>query len=221
MNSKPSYLGLLNAIAVGELGGEAQFCAWAEVTTDDDLRPVLRTVALREAEHARSFAKRLDELGYGVLDRPDPGLPARLAIAGSTELTDLEKLERLGFASGGDERPDTFSRFFDDTTIDPDTGALMGRYISEERETGRRLRASHAEIVARTPAATSTMATSTLATSTLAAPAVADPELCARIERLECAVTALVEALAADRSGSTGTVDAGEQQVKKKNKQKK
>jgi len=215
MNSKPSYLGLLNAIAVGELGGEAQFCAWAEVTTDDDLRPVLRTVALREAEHARSFAKRLDELGYGVLDRPDPGLPARLAIAGSTELTDLEKLERLGFASGGDERPDTFSRFFDDTTIDPDTGALMGRYVSEERDTGRRLRACHAEIVARTPAATSTMAT-----STLAAPAVADPELCARIERLECAVTALGEALAADRTGTTATADADRQKVKKQNKKK-
>ena len=231
MNSKPSYLGLLNAIAVGELGGEAQFCAWAEVTTDDDLRPVLRTVALREAEHARSFAKRLDELGYGVLDRPDPGLPARLAIAGSTELTDLEKLERLGFASGGGgERSDTFSRFFDDTTIDPDTGALMGRYVSEERDTGRRLRACHAEIVARTPAATSTVAPAAMATSTVApsavtpatvaAPAVADPELCARIERLECAVTALVEALAADRTGTTATADADRQKVKKQNKKK-
>lgn len=225
MSTKPSYLGLLNAIAVGELGGEAQFCAWAEVTTDDDLRPVLRTVALREAEHARSFAKRIDELGYGVLDRPDPGLAARIAIAASTELTDLEKLERLGFASGGDERPDPFGRFFDDTTIDPETGALMGRYVAEERDTGRRLRACHAELAARAPVTVS--AGSTAGADTGTAGGAGDADLCARIERLECAVTSLVEALTADRTrddsdnsdtGCSGEKPAKQHQGKKKHK---
>ncbi len=52
MGDKPSYLGLLNAIAVGELGGEALFCAWAETTPDDDVRGVLRTVQLRETSSA-------------------------------------------------------------------------------------------------------------------------------------------------------------------------
>src|SRR6187551_759404 len=64
MDSKPTYLGLLNAVAVGELGGEELFKAWAAATPSDDVRGVLETVALREAEHARSFAKRIDELGY-------------------------------------------------------------------------------------------------------------------------------------------------------------
>ena len=76
MDSKPTYLGLLNAVAVGELGGEALFNAWAAVTPSEDVRGVLQTVALREAEHARSFAKRIDELGDSVLPKDDPGLPA-------------------------------------------------------------------------------------------------------------------------------------------------
>ena len=181
MSDKPSYLGLLNAIAVGELGGEAQFDAWAAVTTNDELRCVLRTVALREAEHARSFAKRIDELGYTVLDRPDADLPRRIAIAGSTELSDCEKLQRLGFSSTGDERPDVFTRFFDDINIDPVTGALMGRYIAEERDTGRRLRACHAQLVACEPAPADS------------APADAvDDGVLARLDRIECALEALV-----------------------------
>jgi hypothetical protein len=32
---------------------------------------------------------------------------------------------------------------FEDTTIDIQTGALLGRYIAEERDSGRRLRACH------------------------------------------------------------------------------
>ena len=33
--------------------------------------------------------------------------------------------------------PDIFSGFFTDSTIDIQTGALLGRYICEERDTGR------------------------------------------------------------------------------------
>ena len=55
-----------------------------------------QTVALREAEHARSFAKRIDELGYSVLPKDDPALPDRIATAKSKKLTDREKFEKLG-----------------------------------------------------------------------------------------------------------------------------
>lgn len=188
MSDKPSFLGLLNAIAVGELGGEQQFCAWAETTQNEELRQVLRTVQLREAEHARSFAKRIDELGYTVLDRPDPDLARRMEIVCSTELTDCQKLERLGFRSDRPEtRPDIFSKFFDDSTIDPITGALMGRYIAEERDTGRMLRACHATLVASEPAPAAEPA----------APSTADVSLTERLDRIECAVMALAEAAAA------------------------
>lgn len=204
MSDKPSYLGLLNAIAVGELGGEAQFDAWAAVTTNDELRCVLRTVALREAEHARSFAKRIDELGYTVLDRPDADLPRRIGIAASTELSDCEKLQRLGFTSTGDERPDVFTRFFDDTTIDPVTGALMGRYIAEERDTVRRLRACHAQLAACEPAPDA---------STEAADGSSDAGVLARLDRIECALESLVAAASA-----TAEAKAAKQAGKSKGK---
>jgi hypothetical protein len=188
MSDKPSFLGLLNAIAVGELGGEQQFGTWAEMTQDDEFRQVLRTVQLREAEHARSFAKRIDELGYSVLDRPDPDLARRMEIVCSTELSDCHKLERLGFRSDrAQEGRDIFASFFDDPTIDPVTGALMGRYIAEERDTGRLLRACHATLVAREPQP----------------PEATEPEpsaeaaLLERLDRIECAVMALAESAAA------------------------
>ena len=147
MDSKPTYLGLLNAVAVGELGGEELFKAWAAATPSDDVRGVLETVALREAEHARSFAKRIDELGYSVRPKDDPGLPGRIATAKSKRLSDLQKFEKLGFTYRR-EGPDIFTRFFDDMTIDIQTGELLGRYLSEERDTGRRLKACYAGLLA-------------------------------------------------------------------------
>ena len=80
MSDKPSYLGLLNAIALGESRAHCYLSAWIEVTPSDDVRRVLATVAAREGEHGMAFAKRLNELGYGVLERDDPksrGQPGR------------------------------------------------------------------------------------------------------------------------------------------------
>jgi len=147
MSSKPTYLGLLNAVAVAELGGESLFKAWAAVTPNEDVRALLQTVALREAEHARSFAKRIDELGYSVLSKDDPGLPERIATAKSKKLTDREKFEKFGLTYRR-KGADIFTRFFNDMTIDIQTGELLGRYISEERDTGRRLKACYDGLLA-------------------------------------------------------------------------
>ena len=146
MSDKPSYLGLLNAIAVGERGGEELFEAWAAATPSDDVRCVLQTVALREGEHARAFAKRIDELGYGVLPKDDPDLAGRVAIASSASMSDCEKFERLGFSKEPKAGPDFFAKFFEDTSMDIPTTELMGRYVAEERDTGRRLRACYAQL---------------------------------------------------------------------------
>ncbi len=153
---KPSYLGLLNAVAVGELGGEVLFNAWAGATKDPNVKALCETVALREAEHARAFAKRIDELGFSVRHRDDPGLADRVVKAKSKKLSDVEKFEQLGFSRAPKDGKDIFARFFDDLTIDIHTGELLGRYISEERDTGRRLRACYATLApdAVTPAET-------------------------------------------------------------------
>ena len=60
MSDKPSYLGLLNAIAVAESNAHEHLQAWIAVTTSVEVAKVLRTVAAREGEHGMSFAKRID-----------------------------------------------------------------------------------------------------------------------------------------------------------------
>jgi rubrerythrin len=149
MSEKPSYLGLLNAISLGESEAECYLNAWAEATQDDGVRKVIATVALREGEHGKAFAKRVCELGYSVLSRDNSQAGAKLAIAGSHDLTDREKFEKLGLASIEDSSTDdVFTRMFADRNIDIQTGALLGRYIAEERDSGRMLRACYSQLCA-------------------------------------------------------------------------
>ena len=74
MRHKPSYLGLLNAIAVAEAQAHEYLHVWADATPSEDVRKVLLTVAAREGEHGMSFAKRINELGYEVRCKDDSGL---------------------------------------------------------------------------------------------------------------------------------------------------
>jgi hypothetical protein len=150
VSDKPSYLGLLNAIALGESEAECYLNAWASTTADEGVRQVISTVALREGEHGKAFAKRLCELGFSVLPRPKSDSVDRMAIASSRQLSDKEKFERLGLAPRASQSgDDVFSHMFDDTTIDIQTGALLGRYIAEERDSGRMLRSCYAQLCAR------------------------------------------------------------------------
>jgi rubrerythrin len=137
MSKKPSYLGLLNAIAYGEGEAAEYLSGWAGVTSDPDVQRALRTVIARETEHAAAFTKRLDELGYEVIPRPDPDRAKRLKFAKSSK-SDLEKLVRFGF-DRDPSSPDIFERMFNNHDIDVTTGALLGRYIAEERDTLRLL----------------------------------------------------------------------------------
>lgn len=207
MSTKPTYLGLLNAIAVGELGGEALFDAWAATSTDPDVACLLRTVARREGEHARSFAKRIDELGFTVLDRPDPTLAGRIEIASCPTISDREKLEQLGFCREPSQ-PDGFARFFDDATIDIETGALLGRYLSEERDTGRRLRACHAALLAAEPAPVEPPATSAAGPDSVS--------LVERLDRIECTLAAVAQCLADQQAAGSDHQGGKKKQGKKK-----
>lgn len=146
--SEPTYLPLLNSIAVNERKGEALLSAWADATADAELKSVLQFVAIREGEHAAAFTKRLCELGQAVCEdtayQVFEDFDGLLAFIGSGA-SDAEKITR--FAGPGDrEQKDPFRGFFNDTSIDPETGALLGRYIAEERDSGRRLRAQYDRI---------------------------------------------------------------------------
>jgi rubrerythrin len=147
MSEKPTYLSLLNALAEGEWRGYEYLTAWAAQTSDEDVAAVLRTVAAREGEHAMTFAKRLDELGYQVRRHPLSESERERAEIAVSNLSDLEKLEGLGYGAPYDPgHPDVFDGFFTNRTIDPVTGALLGRYIAEERDSERILRACWASL---------------------------------------------------------------------------
>ena len=151
MSEKPSYLGLLNAIAVGESQAHCYLSAWIDRTTDPGVKATLSTVAAREGEHGMSFSKRINELGYTVRrdDDADTGFQKRLAIA-SSDRSDLEKMEKLGLGrlDTGD-KPDIFDNMFKDHSIDIATGTLLGRYIAEERDSGRLLKCCYDQLKAR------------------------------------------------------------------------
>ena len=147
MPDKPTYLGLLNAIAVGEAAAGEAFTEWADMASDKRLVKTLRLVAMRESEHGLAFAKRVMELGFD-LRHPDhdPGAALRKVI--HSNRTDASKLRALKFhkAPGG---TDVFDSMFADKTIDPVTGGLLGRYIAEERDTGWKLKAEYDRLHAR------------------------------------------------------------------------
>lgn len=147
-----SYLPLLNSIAVNEAKGERLLQTWADATRDPKLKSTLQFVAIREGEHAMAFTKRMCELGYEVDEASAyqvfKDFDGLLACAAS-DATDAEKVAMLNGNGGGGEARDPFRGFFNDTSIDPETGALLGRYIAEERDSGRRLKAEYDRVCAR------------------------------------------------------------------------
>ncbi len=149
--SEPTFLPLLNTIAVNEGKAEKLLQTWADSTADAELKSVLEFVAIREGEHAMAFTKRMCELGYSVDESSAfqvfSDFDGLMACAGS-DATDAEKVAMLTGGNSGDDAPDPFTGFFNDTTIDPETGALLGRYIAEERDSGRRLKAQYDRVCA-------------------------------------------------------------------------
>lgn len=144
------YLTLLNAIAVNERQGARLFNAWAEVTADAQLAATLRFVAIREEEHAAAFTKRLCELGHAVNEagayQAFDDFEGLLACVRS-DAPDADKVARVRRRKAGeDPARDPHRGFFSDHRIDPDTGALLGRFIAEERDSTRRLEAEYERI---------------------------------------------------------------------------
>jgi rubrerythrin len=150
VTDKPSYFGMLNAIANAERQGYEYLNAWCERATDPDLKATLTTVATREHEHSLAFAKRIDELGFELEVGDVLDFTKQMEIV-TSDCSDYEKAEALGlFERKVDtgER-DIFAGLFDDKTIDIQTGALLGRYIAEERDSGRLIAACAQALKAR------------------------------------------------------------------------
>jgi rubrerythrin len=142
MSERPSYLDLLIGIASFETRAGHYLTAWADKTSNDELRAILRTVAARESEHGMSFAKRVNELGFDCVPKDDPNFENQMVIARSN-MGDLEKAEKLGITKYLGDGITYFDTVFADHSIDIRTGELLGRYIAEEQDTTRLLTACH------------------------------------------------------------------------------
>ena len=147
--SRPSFLPLLNSIAVNEGKAHLLLNKWAEHTRDEQLKSALRFVAIREGEHAMAFTKRMSELGFEVDEssafqvfKDFDDLMQFLA----SDASDADKVRRVSGGEPKEDEEDVFSDFMNDRTMDPATGALMGRYIAEERDSGRRLLAEYQRV---------------------------------------------------------------------------
>lgn len=132
----PSYAGLLGKIVVSETCKAAAFERWSKQTADVALSKTLRLVALRDAMHAGTFKKRLNELGCPVEGDVGPALEVQIQLYES-DAGDLDKLKC--FSANRDAYDHSFDTLFADRTIDPMTGCLLGRYLAEGRDSLRLL----------------------------------------------------------------------------------
>lgn len=135
---KPSYLGLLNAISLGESAAGVALEAWARATPNEELASVLRLVAARETSHGEVFRRRLCELGYSLRPKSDPRAAEQLAKLADPNISDLDKIPRRR-----EEGPDPFAeirRRMAEGDFDPMTVNLMNWYIAEEKDSEKRLR---------------------------------------------------------------------------------
>lgn len=153
---EPTYFQALRTIAKREGATEKWILKWSETTSDEKLSGMLRWIAVREGEHSIIFRKRVQEL-TGELIPESGGNDGRVSdameIVSSSDLTDKEKFERMGIGNPKDPngpRTDTAHasphNIFDKKDIDPVTGELLGRYIAEERDTGKHLGAYYAAL---------------------------------------------------------------------------
>ncbi|MEX0782844.1 MAG: hypothetical protein WD557_09355 [Dehalococcoidia bacterium] len=193
--AKPSYLGLLNAISLAEAGAGVYLEAWANATSDEDLACCLRLVAARETSHGDVFCRRIQELGFDLLQKPDPGAAERLAKVANPKVSDLEKVgaEREEQDPFGD-----IDRQIADGIFDPLTEKLMVWYIAEERDSGTLLRDAYAKVRAGGAGAPTNGAIATNGATATAAMPSADAQalmscMTAGFDRLEKALTKLAK----------------------------
>lgn len=144
-NPKPAYLGLLNAIAVAESRAGVLLDAWAAATNDASLAADLRFVGRRETSHGKVFRRRLEELGYSVREREDPGYAARLEKLSSKSIGDAEKVSRFDEGDSSDPFA-AIEAQLEAGAFDELSALLLRWYIAEERDSAIRLRAAYARL---------------------------------------------------------------------------
>ena len=138
---KPHYLELLNSVARAEEVAGVLLSAWAEETTDPELRERLSLVAARETSHYHVFSRRIQELGYSLNTSEEP-LVAQLLEINGCGMGDIEKMRRLKVWEQGRQSPTLDERYvaaISDETVDPLTRSLLRWFTDEEADSTQSL----------------------------------------------------------------------------------
>ena len=145
--AKPPYLGLLNAISVGEGRAGVVLSAWASATTDKRLGKALALVAERETDHHDLFRSRIEELGFGLrAPADDAGFARTVAFYGS-DASDKKKVKRSRKGQDGDGLSALEERVRTDTALDTVTRHLLQWYVDEERDSAKRLDRAYSRVL--------------------------------------------------------------------------
>ena len=134
---KPPYLGLLNAISLGERSAGQYLKAWADVTPDAALKYALSLVAARETTHGEVFRQRIERLGFSLREKDDPEAAERLDVYGDPARSDVEKIRwrrRQGSEASTEEFFASIDRQVADESVDPLTRDTLRWYVHEERD---------------------------------------------------------------------------------------
>ena len=149
--SELHYLELLNDITSGERRAGIHLAAWADQTSDPDLKACLTLVAKRETSHYHIFERRIEELGYNWKDNDAPEFEERLRVSGS-DMPDVEKIrwgkEQQAQRKGPPIR-ERYEAAIADETVDPLTRSLLRWFADVEADSGSLIRPAYDQVEAK------------------------------------------------------------------------
>ncbi len=148
MTERPEYIDLLNVIQLQETGAGIYLKAWANKTSDPDLKNCINFVAEREVSHGDIFKRRLRELGYEVEGTEDPNFAERLRVLGS-DMSDAEKIQCIRDAVAQQPKPTVRDRYVaaaEDESVDPLTRGLLRWFADVEADSGAFMQETYGKV---------------------------------------------------------------------------
>ncbi len=148
MAEKPGYIELLNTIQLQEAGAGIYLKAWAEKTSDPNLKNCISFVAEREVSHGDIFKRRLKELGYEVEGTEDPNFAERFRVLGS-DMSDAEKIQCIRDAVAQQPKPTVRDRYVaaaEDENVDSLTRGLLRWFADVEADSGAFMQETYSKV---------------------------------------------------------------------------
>jgi len=132
----PEYIDLLNTIRQQEARAGVYLRAWADKTANPDLKECLSFVAARETSHGEIFDRRVQELGFPLVEVEDPEFFEKVRVV-SSDISDGEKIAWLKESQMRQPVPtvrDQYEAAADDQSVDALTRSLIRWFIDVEND---------------------------------------------------------------------------------------